>query len=72
MNIPKFTADASLTPHASPYQGAGDAFSSTEQLVIPQRMATCARNSSRFCEFMCDLVGGGMTSNADGTVSCHY
>lgn len=77
MNMPGFTAEASLHHSRNVgYQYSNDVISSSGQLVIPQMQRggkfTCARNSSNFCEFLCDMLGGGMITNRDGSVSCYY
>ena len=79
MNMPGFTAEASLYHGRNVGYRYSDGFiSSPGQRVVPQLPMqrggkfTCAANSSSFCEFLCDWLGGGMVSNPNGTVSCYY
>lgn len=43
--------------------------------IVTQAIAgtvTCQQGSEAVCVAYCDHVGGGMGSNPDGTVSCHF
>jgi hypothetical protein len=73
MNMPGFTAEMSLyTNRDNIRHRQGKTHSDLVQLVIPQmRSITCSR-SSFLCEWACDGLGGGMASNPDGSVTCHF
>lgn len=73
MNLPGFAAEYSLSERANVgYQLVNGASSEPGQLVVPQMRATCARGRAKACEDLCEREGGGMATNADGTVSCYY
>lgn len=73
MKLPGFSAEVSLSDNKTMGCKCSDgSFSSSESHVIPQRIATFSGRDAWIAERLCDAVGGGMTSNSDGTVSCHY
>jgi hypothetical protein len=76
MKIPKmpgFTAEASFYSSRNvDFRYSINLASSSGQFVIPQARFSCARNSSGFCEVLRDWIGGGLSTNPDGTVSCDY
>lgn len=73
MNLPGFIAEVSLSDNRTiGYKCSNVSFSSSESHIIPQRVATFSRRDAWIAEWLCDGAGGGMTSNSDGTVSCHY
>lgn len=72
MNTPGFVAEASLNCDVSivAYRLAGEVTST--QLVFPQLRMTCDPEIWWICELACERHGGGMTSDAGGTVSCNW
>jgi hypothetical protein len=80
MNIPSFTAETilnrnglSLNP-ACEDAGTGASEGANRQ-VIPQMMRTITVKNgfgALYLEYLCARLGGGMSSNADGSVSCNF
>lgn len=74
MNTPEFVAEASLKRAVGivAYRLASEVTST--QLVVPQlsKKITCDSDLWWICELACERHGGGMTSDAGGTVSCHW
>ena len=74
MNIPGFTAEASLYENKSGDYLVRNTGLRSEQLVIPQlRRINVKRGlGGVFLEYYCARFGGGMASEADGSISCYF
>lgn len=78
MKIPGFTAEASIYKTSECYQAAGHSASlAGGGGILPQRRATCRGKCLTwwirwYFEAMCDAVGGGLSTNPDGSISCDF
>jgi hypothetical protein len=76
--IPGFTSEAAMCKKIENYSGVY--FITTERfgnenMVIPNMMplyncSAGSRRSMRQCVALCDFIGGGMTTEADGSITC--
>jgi len=75
MRMPKFTADSSIWESVSHYLPT-TRFGKKENMetVVPQMRGSfnCSGSarSRRQCEAWCHVLGGGMSSEFDGSITC--
>ena len=76
IELPGFTAEASLHRTRERYQMAGDVSGLAEgQGVFPQLRLTCPDADGVGCLLLrgfCSIFGGGMASNTGGGESCFF
>ena len=73
MSIPGFTAETSVYETTQQYRSTGMQRSGRRNGVIlaTDPLMTCAPDLAEMCSTICDVLGGGMATNPNGTVSCY-
>lgn len=71
MAMPGFTAEASAYRTSGRYSVVRQGHN-TDMQIVPMAQLTCEQGSSSLCEKYCMQEDGGMSSNPDGTTTCHF
>ena len=74
MHIPGFNAEMTLSKTERFFQmpAAAGAYSGRRDVIAQLRLTAGNAMQGLYLEYLCARLGGGMSSNGDGSTSCNF